>query len=73
MKMRQKNIDRASAAEDGLEAWLASKGEDGDGDAQSNLGDFLADLRHMAQRQGIDFNAANLMGEIHFNEEGGKS
>jgi hypothetical protein len=36
---------------------------------ESNLGDLLADLQHLCERDGTDFDACLNMGRIHFEAE----
>ena len=66
------NAQRVSDAEDGLEAWLSAQGSKGAGSAEENLTDLLADLRHMAQAQGLDFDDCARISRMHFEQEGGK-
>ena len=57
------NDQRADLAQEAL-----SNFGDDNGTA-SDLGDLLADLMHLCERDGIDFHQCLTTAEIHFNEE----
>lgn len=66
-----KNRDRAEWARTGLSAFLAEVGSNGD-DRESfgiDVGDFLADLMHLCDLEGVDFDAALENGRWHYEYE----
>ena len=65
------NADRAMWAETGLLEYAISKegGEEFYDDAELVLSDFLTDLMHYAQRQGIDFVRCIDRATSHHDEE----
>lgn len=60
------NEDRAAHAEAALELYCRITGDSED---DTMLVDLLTDLRHWAARNGHNFDDANFISEIHFNNE----
>ena len=62
------NRDRASWARDGLMQFAATTGLDRD-DLVTQTGDFLADLMHLLNLEGYDFEELLARGREHFEAE----
>jgi len=62
------NEDRAERGRAILEEYGKLAGEP-DEDTPTLLADLLADLRHLAREEGVDFGKSSDMSKIHFNEE----
>ena len=62
------NNDRAEWAQTGLDAFAVEIGGRGEPLAQ-NMGDLLADLMHLCDREGIDFKDVLRVAETHYTEE----
>lgn len=60
------NGTRAECANDALWAWRAAKGEGIDPD---NAADLIADLGHLCDREGLDFEAAVKRATINWRAE----
>lgn len=63
------NEERAQRARDIVERYQKETYFGEPEDLPTTLGDILAEFRHLAHEEGIDFDKALLMSEIHFNEE----
>jgi hypothetical protein len=61
------NTDRANSAQIALNAFAAAEGENPDD--ESLLCDLLSNLKHYADRAGIDFEREFELADIHYNEE----
>lgn len=70
------NQQRATCAEAAVKAYVAAKEQNttdlfdfSSEPPQDRLADLLADLRHWAQQNDLDFDEANRVGEMHFEAE----
>lgn len=67
------NDDRAAWAYDGIAAFAKRTGQDNSGDLKHDLpsviGDFLADLMHLCDRDGINFDECLANGRGHYEHE----
>jgi hypothetical protein len=73
--MSEKNTLRADRAELALNAYThlnrfpETEGRTHSEDKEDYFGDLLVDLRHLADRLGIDFKARNKMAKLHYKDE----
>jgi hypothetical protein len=64
------NEDRAQRAHASLEFYVEKcKQEVWEGDLNIEIGDFLADLKHLCRREGIDFEDCLRVADMHFTAE----
>ncbi len=65
------NEDRAARASDVVEYYSNKPGMDPVEDAglKSTLQDLLADMMHLADMEGLDWDSIQTMAEVYFNEE----
>jgi hypothetical protein len=69
LDMPEKNIERAGWAEKGLLAYGHENGVRFEQEPVSTVGDFLADLMHLCDRDGLNFEAMLEHGREHYDHE----
>jgi hypothetical protein len=67
--MPTKNLERAGWAEKGLEAFGHTNGVSFEHEPDSAVGDFLADLMHLCDRAGLNFDDLLDKGRRHYDSE----
>jgi hypothetical protein len=69
LDMPAKNLERAGWAEKGLEAFGHTNGVSFEHEPDSAVGDFLADLMHLCDRDGLNFEDLLGNGRRHYDAE----
>ena len=64
--MARDNEERAELAEEALNAFDIASDEPGGLSDEELLLDLLTNLRHWAKREGLDFDKADSMAEVHY-------
>ena len=64
--MARDNGERAELAEEAINALDIASGETGSLSDEELLIDLLANLRHWAKREGLNFDKANNTAEVHY-------